>query len=92
MLANYKDASSEFFLSPIDFNDRTNALFLEFKLLKLADIFKMQEVTFIFDFINMLINLKHFVCLNSQFNFMKNAPLVFHIPNAKKLQHLELTR
>ena len=30
----------------------TNGLFFEFKLLKTANIFKIQKITFMFDFIN----------------------------------------
>ena len=35
-----------------DFKGHTNGLFFEFKLLKTANIFKIQKITFMFDFIN----------------------------------------
>ena len=35
-----------------DFNVHTNGIFFELESLKIADIFKMQKVIFMFDFIN----------------------------------------
>lgn len=39
-------------LSFFDFNDQTNDLCFEFRLLKIADVFKLQKVVFMLEFMN----------------------------------------
>ena len=81
-------------LSFSDFNDHTYTLLFKFKLLKIADIFKIQKIIFMFDFINNDIprQLKRYFYSSPPFALMKHTSLKFSIFQRQELRNQGLTR
>lgn len=77
-------------LSFFDFNDQTNGLCFEFKLLKIADVFKLQKIVFMLEFINNDIHDK----LESLFilKVFIHALLKSSVCQRQEHQNVELTR
>ena len=69
-----------------DFNDQSNGLFFEIELLEIADIFKMQKIIFMFDFLNNNVpdELKTLSKINaSTGSYETRSSQIFHIPKAR---------